>query len=250
MLHRWDSLTFVHWPFAPADVARRLPTGLKVDTFDGAAWIGLIPFRLTVRPPHGPSLPWASTFLETNVRTYVRGPDGRRGIWFFSLDAARLGAVVVARRTYGLPYVWSQLRIERVGSTLRYQGVRRDRKLPPAWYDLTVRIDPRSGPLEPDPLERFLTCRWRMYGPPGRGDAGFTTTQVEHPPWPLWRARTDDLRETMVAAAGFARPMAEPTVHFSPGVDVRLGRRRAVRTAEPDPGSRRERASEHRAPLA
>src|SRR6186997_1796079 len=72
MVHRWDSLTFIHWPFAPADVARRLPEGLEVDTFDGTAWIGLIPFRLTVRPPHGPSLPWASTFLETNVRTYVR----------------------------------------------------------------------------------------------------------------------------------------------------------------------------------
>ena len=250
MLHRWDSLTFVHWPLEPADVARRLPAGLEVDTFEGAAWVGLIPFRLTIRPARGPRLPWVSTFLETNVRTYVRGPDGRHGIWFFSLDAARLGAVVVARRTYGLPYVWSQLRLERTGSTLRYSGVRRGAKLPPAWYDLIVRVDPRSGPVEPDRLERFLTCRWRMYGPPVHGNAGFTTTQVEHPPWPLWRARTSDLRETMLAAAELARPIGDPVVHFSPGVDVRLARRRAVRTVRPVAGSSRGRAPEHREPLA
>jgi uncharacterized protein YqjF (DUF2071 family) len=250
MLHRWDSLTFVHRPFEPTDIARRLPAGLEVDTFEGAAWVGLIPFRLTIRPPGGPRLPWVSTFLETNVRTYVRGPDGRRGIWFFSLDAARLGAVVVARRTYGLPYVWSQLRLERAGSTLRYSGVRRGAKLPPAWYDLTVRVDPCSGPVDPDPLERFLTCRWRMYGPTVHGNGGLTTTQVEHPPWPLWRARTSDLRETMLAAAGLARPIGDPVVHFSPGVDVRLARRRAVRRDESDRTSGSDRAPERREPLA
>ena len=83
------------------------PTGLTVETLDGGAWVGLVPFFLRVGLPGVPSVPWLSRFAETNVRTYVRSADGARGIWFFSLDAARLGAVVVARSTYRLPYFWS-----------------------------------------------------------------------------------------------------------------------------------------------
>ena len=111
MVQHWEELTFIHWRY-PADVVQKaLPAGLEVETFDGSAWVGLIPFAMRVRLPGSPSVPWVSEFPETNVRTYVRGPDGERGIWFFSLDAARLGAVVTARTTYRLPYFWSRMRV-------------------------------------------------------------------------------------------------------------------------------------------
>jgi uncharacterized protein YqjF (DUF2071 family) len=46
-----------------------------------------------VRAPLVPSVPWLSRFPEINVRTYVRDDQGRSGIWFLSLDAARLPAI-------------------------------------------------------------------------------------------------------------------------------------------------------------
>ena len=46
------------------------------------------------------------------MRTYVRGPDGTVGVWFLSLDAARLAPVVVARRHFHLPYYWSSMSLE------------------------------------------------------------------------------------------------------------------------------------------
>lgn len=104
MLHRWESLSFLHWPYPADSVQALLPPGLHVDTFDGAAWVGLIPFRLTVTLPGVPPLPWLSSCPEINVRTYVRGPDGRTGIWFLSLEASRLDAVLTARQAYGLPW--------------------------------------------------------------------------------------------------------------------------------------------------
>ena len=86
MLQGWDNLTFLHWRYQPEIIRPMLPRKLELDTFDGAAWVGLTPFIVTrTRPPGLPSLPWVSTFPEMNVRTYVRGPDGARGIWFFSL---------------------------------------------------------------------------------------------------------------------------------------------------------------------
>src|SRR6266545_3145162 len=112
MLQHWRRLTFLHWPYPPPAVQALLPPGLEVETFDGAAWVGLVPFLMDgVRPPGVPPLPWASRFPETNVRTYALGPDGRGAIWFLSLDAARLGAVLTARASYALPYFWSRMSV-------------------------------------------------------------------------------------------------------------------------------------------
>ena len=125
MVHWWEQLTFVHWRFDPAEIQRLLPPGLTVETFEGEAWVGLVPFSLRVGLPHVRSVPWFSQFPETNVRTYARSADGTSGVWFFSLDAARLGAVLVARATYRLPYFWSKMSIEHSGSTISYRSRRR-----------------------------------------------------------------------------------------------------------------------------
>ena len=229
MVQRWNDLAFISWAYDVGDIGRLLPAGLEVDTFDGAGWVSLVPFRLTVRLPGLPAVPWASRFPEINVRTYVRGPDGRRGIWFLSLDASRLGAVVAARRTYRLPYMWSRTRIEHDGETRRYTGRRRWPEGGAAW-DLSVDVGGEMGRV--DDLHRFLTARWRLYSPrpldlPARA-VSFVTTTVEHPPWPLRHARLAEGRESLLSAAGLTGPASAPIVAFSPGVAVRFGPRRTV----------------------
>ncbi len=86
ILNRWESLTFMHWRYRPEVVQRLLPAGLTVDTFDGSAWMALVPFVLRFSLPGIPELPWASRFAETNVRTYVRSADGSHGTYVLSLD--------------------------------------------------------------------------------------------------------------------------------------------------------------------
>src|SRR5260221_14152588 len=104
MIQRWRSVTFLHWRYPEEAVARLLPRRLRLDTHEGQAWVGLIPLLMDeARAPGVPALPWLSRFPETNLRTYVRGPDGGTGIWFFSLDAARAPAVASARPGFGLP---------------------------------------------------------------------------------------------------------------------------------------------------
>jgi len=113
MYQDWRDLTFLHWRYEPDVVQKLLPRGLTVQTFDGSAWIGLVPFVMDrVRFPGVPALPWMSRFPETNVRTYVSGPDGSDGIYFFSLDAANPLAVEIARRWYGLNYLRARMSLE------------------------------------------------------------------------------------------------------------------------------------------
>jgi len=116
MYHHWNWIAFLHWRYPPAIVQRLLPPELTAETFDGTAWIGLTPFLMEgIRPPVLPAMPWLSRFGEINVRTYVHDGHGRSGIWFFSLDAARLPAVAAARAGYWLPYFWSDVSVRVTG---------------------------------------------------------------------------------------------------------------------------------------
>src|SRR5438132_13220965 len=111
MLQRWHEIAFFHWSCEPALLEPRLPAQLQLDTYDGKAWISLTPFLLTgLRPPMVPRALGLS-FPETNLRTYVLGPDGP-ALWFFSLDAAKLLAIAGARATFGLPYFWADMQVD------------------------------------------------------------------------------------------------------------------------------------------
>jgi uncharacterized protein YqjF (DUF2071 family) len=220
MVHWWDELTFLHWRFDPAAVQRLLPPGLTVECFEGTAWVGLVPFFIRVGLPGVPSVPWVSRFPETNVRTYVRGPDGTRGLWFFSLDAARLGAVVVARATYRLPYFWSQMRIERTGSVIAY-GCRRRWPGPRATSShVVVEVGDRFRADELAELDHFLTARWALFS---ASRHRLRRARACHDPWPLHRARLVELGDELVIAAGLPPPEGEPLVHYAPSVEVRVG---------------------------
>ena len=220
MVHGWDELTFLHWSFVPDAVQRLLPPGLTVQTFEGKAWVGLVPFFLRVGLPGVPSVPWLSRFAETNVRTYVTGADGSQGIWFFSLDAARLGAVVVARATYRLPYFWSRMSIERSGSTISYRSTRRWPGPRGARSEVVIEIGDRFDPSELAELDHFLTARWSLFSAPR---SGLRHALAFHEPWPLHRARALRVHDELIRAAGLPDPTGEPLVHYSPSVEVRIG---------------------------
>jgi uncharacterized protein len=227
MLQRWSDLTFLHWRYDPGTVQALLPRGLEVETIGGAAWVGLIPFLMEgVRAPGVPALPWASRFPETNVRTYVRGPDGQAGIWFLSLDAARLPAVLTARATYGLPYFWSRMAVELDGGRVRYRS--RRRWPGPSGARCAATVEP-GGPYDPrelGALDHFLTARFVLFTVIG---GRLAYAHAEHPPWPLARARLLALDQRMLEAGGLPPPRDPPLVHYSPGVSVRVGAWHRVR---------------------
>ncbi|MEE6310864.1 DUF2071 domain-containing protein [Plantactinospora veratri] len=221
MYHRWNWISFLHWRYPPALVQAMLPAGLRVETFDGSAWIGLTPFLMQgVRAPGVPSVPWLSEFPETNVRTYVRDGRGRSGIWFLSLDAARLPAVVAARTGYALPYFWSDMTVRRADDRISYRCARRWPGPRGARCDADVRLGPPLAERERDELAHFLTARYRLFSVVlGR----LVAAEAEHVEWPLHRAELLRLDQDLLPAAGLPPPDREPLLHASVGVPVRVG---------------------------
>ena len=213
---RWDTMTFLHWRYGVDDLQPMLPAGLDVDTHDGTAWVSITPFLMKdFRIGPLPALPGISTFPETNVRTYVRAPDGRDGLWFFSLEADSVPTVVGASSLYGVPYQFADMEVDE-SDVVRYRSRRREK--PEIAHDISVR--PKGVCESPSELDHWLTGRWRAYSViAGR----LARVPVQHQPWPLWDAELVHLEQTLLAAAGLPEPAAEPLVQYSPGVDVRLG---------------------------
>jgi len=127
MAMQWHDLLFMHWPVPPAVLRPLIPPALALETFDGAAWLGVTPFRMAgTRPRLVPPLPWLSAFPELNVRTYVTA-EGKPGVWFFSLDAANPLAVRGARALFHLPYYDAAMEVEKDGHGVRYTSTRTHR---------------------------------------------------------------------------------------------------------------------------
>jgi hypothetical protein len=205
----WVDLAFLHWRVDADVLAPRVGPSVELETFDGAAWLGVTPFLLRDFRLRGiPPLPWLSTFPELNVRTYVTH-DGKPGIWFFSLDAASTLAVEGAKMLYKLPYHRAQMRYERIGDHVHFESGRAG-----AAFSGRYRGDGDLFHAEPGSLEWFLTERYCLYTEDG-GRA--YRAEIHHPPWDLQPGEAQVDLNTMAPAV---LPDEEPHVLFSPRQDV------------------------------
>jgi uncharacterized protein len=226
MRQRWEDLLFAHWRCSIGVLRAHVPASLEIDTFDGDAWIGIVPFRMSgVGLRALPGLPGATAFPELNVRTYVRHGD-RPGVWFFSLDAASPIAVSLARAWFRLPYFRAEMHVSADGDTVRYSSARTHRGASEASFDA------RYGPTGPvalassGTLEHWLTERYCLYA--GSAARGLWRAEIHHRPWPLQTAWAQISHNTMAHAAGIDLPTAAPLLHFAKRLDVRVWRPHSI----------------------
>lgn len=230
-------LSFFHWRVPADQIQALIPPQLALDTFDGDAWIGLVPFTMSgVRPHWSPEIPGISAFHETNVRTYVHCGGQSPGVWFFSLDASNSLAVRVARWRWCLPYYRAAMRVEPNGRRVHYQSVRMWPGPPGAGCTIDVEYGDalpsatgNPGRAAPGTLEHFLAERYLLYAV--SRDGTLFRGQVHHTPYPLRACGIHRVEEDLVRAAGLIRPDANPHVMYSEGVDVEVFPLRPVEDA-------------------
>jgi uncharacterized protein YqjF (DUF2071 family) len=215
---RWVDLAFLHWRVDPDMIRPLIPSGLTLETFDDAAWVGVVPFKMDdVRLRFTPAIPGTSAFPELNVRTYVRAGE-RFGVWFFSLDAANRLAVRGARFLYNLPYYDAAMVVHKEGEGLIYESRRVHTGALPAEF---VGHYAPAGPgyqAERGTLDYFLVERYCLFMKSRTGELGYL--DVHHLPWPLQPATARLDVNTMAVAAGIPLPADPPLVHFARHLEV------------------------------
>ena len=221
MYQSWRELLFLHWDFPAEQIQATLPRGLHVDTFEGKAWLGVVPFRMRqLRPWWFPPIPGVTNFLEMNLRTYVYDDRGNCGIWFYSLEANHALAIWGARRFYHLNYQparmshshdatsgWTEFSSQRIGASADLNCQFRYRPTTP------------PGVAVPGSFEFFLIERYVLFAQSSQGQ--LYTGTVVHEPYPISQVELPQWSDALLPLNGFARP-ARPPVHavMSRGVDV------------------------------
>ena len=213
----WEDLLFAHWPVDGDALRRLLPEAVRLQTHEGAAWLGITPFRAGALRLRGTlPLPRVSSFLELNVRTYVTA-GGKPGIWFFSLDASSRLAVEAARRTYKLPYFQARIGATPRGDWIEYESARIGNSQGPHVFSARYRASGDEFHAAPGSLEEFLVERYCLYTADERGR--LYRAEIHHSPWPLRPAEATVELNTM-APGELALPGGEPLLHFARAQDV------------------------------
>jgi uncharacterized protein YqjF (DUF2071 family) len=215
----WSKLLFAHWPLSPDALRPLIPSSLDIDTFDGQAWIGVVPFYMSGIQFRGlPPIPTTGEFCELNVRTYVK-LDGKPGVWFFSLDAGSALVVLGARQGFHLPYYHAQMRLKHEGDGIHYESWRTHQGAPPAEFSGDYHPVSPVFQSQPGTLEYWLTERYQLYSSDRAGH--IYRGDVEHIQWPLQKAEAEIRQNTMASASGVTLPDTPPLLHYAERLDVK-----------------------------
>lgn len=217
----WNDLLFAHWPISIETLRPLLPAHIPIDTFDGTAWIGVVPFHMSGVAPRGiPPLPYFSAFPEINVRTYIT-IQGKPGVYFFSLDAQNRFAVEAARFAFHLPYFYAHIQVQnRPDNTIFYHSLRKDKRARQA--EFTGEYSPSSAIrlANPGTLEYWLTERYCLYCTDRRGNV--YRGDIDHDSWPLQSAEASINVNTLPNSFGIRLPDTSPLLHFAKKLKVKI----------------------------
>ena len=231
---RWNDLLFAHWPISEARMASLLPDGLEVDTHQGMAWLGIVPFWLDRLKVRGlPALPGARRFPDLNMRTYVRDREtGTAGTYFFSIDASKLLTTTAARFLLNLPCHWAEMHMEqRSDREFSFYSRRRFTSQPVIFQARYRSMGPSSRMAEHrlGSFEHYMSERNCLFTLNRAGR--LVRSNLHSIPWPLEEAQAEIEQNDLAASIGLQLPADSPVLHYSRRMALYIWKPQPVRTA-------------------
>jgi uncharacterized protein YqjF (DUF2071 family) len=213
----WRDLLFASWRVPPEIVRAKVPPELDLDTFDGSAWVTLVPMHVTgMHYRDVPPIPGMVTLRELNFRTYVKR-NGKGGVYFLSIECPAIVSDWMALHLFKVPYLKAQIVMANDGVTYHYASERTQSDMPPAAFFGTFSPSGETASPAPGSLESFLVERFCLFfvkdGKVYRGD-------IHHEAWKLQSAELNIGYNTIAKAAGFDLAEKPDHIAFSPATDT------------------------------
>lgn len=212
----WHNLLFAHWPIEVNQIKPFIPPPLEIDTYNGQAWIGVVPFYMSgIRLRNMPPISLTSSVSEINVRTYVT-INNKPGVLFLSLDAANLIAVKVARLFYHLPYYYAEISIKKEKNVVHYNSNRLKSDKTFEFIGKYMPTSPKFNAMK-GTLEYWLTERYCLYTSHRNR---LYRCDILHEPWDLQHAEGEIFTNTMIDIDGLDISNINPLMHYSEHIEV------------------------------
>ena len=213
----WTDLLLASWPVPPDEMRTFAPAPLEVDTFDGSAWVSVVPFKAKDMRFRGlPPIPGQGDFCQLNCRTYVRLGE-TRAVLFLSLDCPGALATLIGRHLFDLPFKEAEMQISPQPTGFRVECHRVQRGDPASAFVATYSPTGSVATPAEGTLDDFLTKRMSLFvpGPAGR----LTRADIAHPPWRLQPADLSIEVNTIAAATGIKLPQIKPHAAYAARTD-------------------------------
>ncbi|TWT06720.1 DUF2071 domain-containing protein [Planococcus sp. CPCC 101016] len=217
MKQEWKNVVFLHWPVKEEWLRRLVPNELEIDLYDNQAWVGVVFFQAeATRLRLLPHVPGTSSFLELNVRTYVKHGK-KQGVYFFSLDADSRLAVSAASMGGFLPYRHADMSNTIKSGQCEFFSRRIEFGQYPESFKMTYK--PISKLITSNRLEQWLTERYCLWTKPGEQ---LYRVDIAHSPWLLQYLEGEIFRNTMASYLPISLHRQLPIAHYSMGQKVRF----------------------------
>jgi uncharacterized protein YqjF (DUF2071 family)/uncharacterized protein with NAD-binding domain and iron-sulfur cluster len=213
----WSNLFFAHWPLPVSMIRPLVPDGLEIDTYEGDAFVSLVAMEMAhISFRQFGTVPGDSTFLELNLRTYVKR-GAQTGVYFLRVDASSLLSDIGARLLFNLPYSPAVMSMAaQTGGTTAFRSHRTMPPIPDATYAAT--FAPLGTPAPPLPGSRTAFLRNRDYAFVQGHDGRLQWLAMLHDPWPVQAVdpqRTRVQVNTVLQAAGLSLPAVPLAMDFT-----------------------------------
>jgi uncharacterized protein YqjF (DUF2071 family) len=210
----WDDLLFAHWKVDANLVREQLPKELELDTFNGDAYVGIVPFVMSeIRLKSIPKISKLS-FPEINLRTYVK-VNNKPGVYFFNLDAESILGVALAKFMFHIPYYYAKFSIQKNDESIEYKHQRKNGS---ASFIGTYKPIGEPFFAARNSLEYWLTERYRFYSVTNKGVV--VLGEIAHEPWTLQVASLDIQKSSLFEASSFEHPADLPHLLYSKSIRV------------------------------
>lgn len=217
MKQEWKDIVFLHWPVRIEWLRRFVPGELEIDLHEKQAWLGVVYFQAkATRPRFLPLIPGTHSFLELNVRTYVKY-GGRKGVYFFSLDADNRLVVKAASQGGFLPYRHADMSMAKRQERWFFASRRIESGRFPESFCMAYK--PCTESIEPSRLERWLTERYCLWTKP---KDQLYRVDISHLPWSLYYLKGQIHQNTMASYLPVSLHHHRPMAHYSKAQKVRF----------------------------
>ncbi|HSP23489.1 MAG TPA: DUF2071 domain-containing protein [Planococcus sp. (in: firmicutes)] len=215
MSQQLQDVLFLHWTVPEDWLCGHLPPELELDLYRGEAWISAVLFKARGTHIRGmPALPGMRTFLQLNVRTYVRYGH-QRGVYFFSMDSNSWAAVRAASLGGFLPYRRSHIEMAKRNEQIIFKSWHSGKATGVEGIELAYQL--QEAIRKPTSLEIWLTERYSLWTKP---KDRLYRLDINHPPWHLQYVKGEIKGNSLAGFLPEQLHRLRPVSHYSPSMEV------------------------------